>query len=156
MISIAGMQHDYLNLGFLTNFSSSLLYDEDNATFVDLPLDALDVEPDQKTCFSCNSQDAKPATDEAQVFDDSLILHGTTYHVSDFVYIIPANQTKLLDIGQLIKITKLNVVIRLLGRYDEYVAKQKSSVDGLLSDEVSNLGPIGSNVQLIALSSSVI
>ncbi|KJA27122.1 hypothetical protein HYPSUDRAFT_212781 [Hypholoma sublateritium FD-334 SS-4] len=119
------------------DFHCGLLYDDDNATFADLPPDALSVEPDQKSCFSCDLPDSTAATEEAQVDDDSLILHGTTYHLSDFVYVIPSNQTKLLDIGQLIKITKLKVVVRLLGRYDEYVAEQKSSGDDedLISDE---------------------
>lgn len=116
------------------------------------------MEPNQKSCFSCNLRGSASATEEAQVHDDSLDLHGTTYHLSDFVYVIPSNQTKLLDIGQLIKITKLKVVVRLLGRYDAYVAEQESSDDDedLISDEVSNSVSISSNGQLTVVAASFI
>lgn len=107
---------------------------------MDLPENALDVEPTKKSCFSCDLEKEKADNKDIYLVDDDTItLHGLAYHISDFVYSIPSGQTKLLNIGQIVKIDKLGVTVCVLGRYDDYVVQQKSLEGGdtLVFDEVS-------------------
>lgn len=117
-----------------------LFYDTDDASFTDIPTNALEIDVEHKSCFACDLRDEHSEKMETkQLNDDTLNLNGTTYHVYDYVYVIPSGDTKLLDIGQIVSIDQLEVHVHLLGRYDDYVHQQrKSSVDDsrLIFDEV--------------------
>ncbi|KAF8965236.1 S-adenosyl-L-methionine-dependent methyltransferase [Flammula alnicola] len=110
------------------DFHCGLLYDDENAAFTDLPPTALAVDSESgcKSCYFCDLQDKVSDMKRPQHPDaDTVVLHGITYHVDDFVYLHPSGDTKLLDIGQILKIDDLEVHVQLLGRHDDFVLQQK-------------------------------
>lgn len=112
----------------------SLMYDEEHASFLDLPRDALTVF-DYKSCHSCDSRATETQLTMDLQTDIGVIHHQVHYHLHDFVFIHPTDQSKLLNIGQITKfkgkLPNLVVYIRYLGRYDDYVMQQKSELEGL-------------------------
>lgn len=117
------------------------MYDEENASFFDLPQDALTVF-DYKSCHSCDSKVREAELEKDVQTDIGIVHHGVHYHPDDFVFIHPTDQSKLLDIGQITKfkgkLPNLQVHIRYLGRYDDYVIQQKGRLEDseLFLDEV--------------------
>ena len=105
----------------------SLYCRDDDTAFVDLPDNALNVEEDEQSCFACRLKQEKEKAMEVHLGLGSLMVHGMEYHVYDFIYFIPSHATKLLGIAQIIKIAQSNVIVCLLGRYDEFIAHAKSS-----------------------------
>lgn len=121
------------------------MYDEEHASFFDLPQDALTVF-DYKSCHSCDSRAAEAQIEKDVQTDLGVVHHGIHYHLDDFVFIHPSDhQSKLLDIGQIIKfkgkLPLLEIHVHYLGRYDEYVIQQQGRLEDLdlVSDEVSFL-----------------
>jgi len=112
----------------------SLMYDEEHASVFDIPQDALTVF-DYKSCHSCDSQVAEGQLKKDIWTDFGVIHHGVHYHLDDFVFIHPTEQTKLLDIGQITKfkgkLPNMEVHICYLGRYDDYVMQQKNRLEDL-------------------------
>jgi DNA (cytosine-5)-methyltransferase 1 len=112
----------------------SLMYDEEHVSFFDLPDDALTVF-DYKSCHSCNSRATEARVEKDFQTDTGVIHHGVHYHLDDFVFLHPTDQSKLLDIGQIInfegKLPNMEVHIHYLGRYDDYVLKQKGVLEDL-------------------------
>ena len=116
------------------------MYDEEHVSFSDLPHDALTVF-DYKSCHSCVSRVTEAQVQEDFQTDIGVIHHGVHYHLNDFVFIHPTDQSKLLDIGQITKfkgkLPNMEVHIHYLGRYDDYVTRQKGGLEDLALDEVS-------------------
>ena len=106
----------------------SLMYDDEHVSFSDLPHDALTVF-DYKSCHSCNSKATEVQLENDVQTDIGVVHHGVHYHADDFVFILPTGQSKLLDIGQITKfkgkLPNMEIHIRRLGRYDDYVMQQK-------------------------------
>ncbi|KAF9473771.1 S-adenosyl-L-methionine-dependent methyltransferase [Pholiota conissans] len=122
------------------NFHCGLLYDSKTASFCDLPPNALAIDKGCKSCFACDLyQQSLDKKTIKHVTDGSLVIHGVIYHVNDYVYLTPSEYgSKLLDIGQIISISEVEVTIHFLGRYDDYVHQQKKLEAGknqLLFDE---------------------
>lgn len=118
----------------------SLMYDDEHVSFSDLPHDALTVF-DYKSCHSCNSKATEVQLENDVQTDIGVVHHGVHYHADDFVFILPTGQSKLLDIGQITKfkgkLPNMEIHIRRLGRYDDYVMQQKKMLDlELTLDEV--------------------
>ena len=128
----------------LNPFFESLMYDEEHVSFSDLPHDALTVF-DYKSCHSCDSRATEAQLEEDVLTDIGVVHHGVHYHVNDFVFIHPTGQSKLLDIGQITKfkgkLPNMEINIRHLGRYDDYVMQQRKGLDNieLALDEVRHL-----------------
>ena len=110
------------------------MYDEEHVSFSDLPHDALTVF-DYKSCHSCVSRATEVQLEEDVQTDIGVIHHGVQYHVDEFVFIHPTGQSKLLDIGQITKfkgkLPNMEIHIRHLGRYDDYVMQQKRGSEDL-------------------------
>ena len=105
-------------------FLESLMYDDEHVSFSDLPHDALTVF-DYKSCHSCDSRAREAQLENDVETDIGVVHHGVHYHADDFVFILPTDQSKLLDIGQITKfkgeLPNMEIRIRHLGRYDDYV-----------------------------------
>ena len=120
------------------------MYDEEHVSFLDLPHDALTVF-DHKSCHSCDSRATEVQLEEDVQTDIGVVHHGVHYHRDDFVFIRPIGQSKLLDIGQITKfkgkLPDMEIYIRYLGRYDDYVMQQKKGLEDLemALDEVRSL-----------------
>ena len=110
------------------------MYDEEHVSFSDLPHDALTVF-DYKSCHSCDSRATEVQLEEDVQTDIGVVHHGVHYHLDDFVFIYPTGQSKLLDIGQITKfkgkLPYMEIHIRHLGRYDDYVMQQKRGLKDL-------------------------
>jgi DNA (cytosine-5)-methyltransferase 1 len=110
------------------------MYDEEHVSFFDLPQDALAVF-DYQSCHSCDSRAAETQLEKDVKTDIGVVHYGVHYHLDDFIFIHPTGQSKLLDIGQITKfkgkLPNLEVHIRYLGRYDDYVIQQKSELEDL-------------------------
>ncbi|KAF8911019.1 S-adenosyl-L-methionine-dependent methyltransferase [Gymnopilus junonius] len=111
------------------DFFCSHLYDEDIVAFLDIPPSALVVDQSKppKSCFSCAYKVEQDMVAEIISEPDQIIVHGISYHVNDFIFIHPepSSASKLLGIGQIIKLDEHKVHVTLLGRYDDYVAYQR-------------------------------
>lgn len=137
MIFTAGklfyMYHEYSTQ--ITQYSfKSLMYDEEHVSFSDLPHNALTV-LEYKSCYSCDSRVTEAQMEEDFQTDIGVTHHGVHYHLDEFVFVHPTDQSKLLDIGQITKfrgkLPNMEVHIRYLGRYDDYVMQQKRRLEGL-------------------------
>ena len=115
-------------------FLESLMYDDEHVSFSDLPHDALTVF-DYKSCHSCDSKATEVQMENDVRTDIGVVHHGVHYHADDFVFILPTGQSKLLDIGQITKfkgkLPDMEIHIRHLGRYDDYVMRQKKRLEDL-------------------------
>jgi hypothetical protein len=118
------------------------MYDDEQVSFSDLPRDALTVF-DYKSCHSCDSRAKEVQLEKDVQTDIGVVHHGVHYHVHDFIFILPTGQSKLLDIGQITKfkgkLSNMEIHIRHLGRYDDYVMQQKKGSEDqeLIWDEVT-------------------
>ncbi|KAF4614568.1 hypothetical protein D9613_003147 [Agrocybe pediades] len=118
------------------DFHCGYLYDEDTASFADIPPDALDisVKAGYKACFSCDSKVDKDASQIIEQVDDrTVMVHGMVFHEDDFVFFCPSTESKVLEIGQIKEIHEDHVEVALLGRYDDYVSHQKDRKTPLAS-----------------------
>ena len=110
------------------------MYDDEHVSFSDLPHDALTVF-DYKSCHSCDSRAREAQLENDVETDIGVVHHGVHYHADDFVFILPTDQSKLLDIGQITKfkgeLPNMEIRIRHLGRYDDYVMQQKERLEDL-------------------------
>ena len=111
------------------------MYDEEHVSFSDLPHDALTVF-NYKSCHSCDSRATEAQLEKDVQTDIGVVHHGVHYHVDDFIFIHPrSGQSKLLDIGQITKfkgkLPNMEIHIRYLGRYDDYVMQQKKGFEDL-------------------------
>ena len=117
------------------------MYDDEHVSFSDLPRDALTVF-EYKSCHSCDSRSKEAQLENDVQTDNGVVHHGVHYHADDFVFILPSGQSKLLDIGQITKfkgkLPNVEIHIRHLGRYDDYVMQQKKRSEDpeLAMDEV--------------------
>ncbi|KAF8163400.1 S-adenosyl-L-methionine-dependent methyltransferase [Crassisporium funariophilum] len=119
------------------DFHCGLMYDEENAAFINLPKGALTVDlgSNDHSCYSCNLKKKESKLQDMLVTEGSIVLHGVQYHVHDFVYVHPSGHSKVLDIAQITSIGTSQISIHYLGRYDDYVAKQPNLNPMLVSDE---------------------
>lgn len=110
------------------------MYDDKHVSFSDLPKDALTVF-DHKSCHSCDSRVTEVQLENDVKTDIGVVHHGVYYHPHDFVFVLPTGQSKLLDIGQITKfkgnLPNMEIHIRHLGRYDDYVMQQKQRLEDL-------------------------
>lgn len=97
-----------------------------------------------KSCFSCDldiNREQKKIIENPD--DDTMILHGITFHVTDFVFICPSDDSKILEIGQIIRILGDQIEVAFLERYDDYVYYQKEheapNHEDLKYDEVRSI-----------------
>ncbi|KAG6844921.1 hypothetical protein H0H87_002405 [Tephrocybe sp. NHM501043] len=122
------------------DFHCSLIYDEADAHFIDLPSDEemSDLLQGEKPCLSCAMRKQREQLDDPVVFADGYLRHGISYHVHDFVYLRLGKETAgLLEIGQITKLgspqalDEFKITVRLLSRYE----RQDCSELELLWDE---------------------
>lgn len=110
------------------------MYDDEHASFSDLPCDALTVF-DYKSCHSCDSRAKEVQLEKDVQTHIGVVHHGVHYHTDDFAFILPTGQSKLLNIGQITKfkgkLPNMEIHIRHLGRYDDYVMQQKKGSEDL-------------------------
>lgn len=135
------------------------MYDEDTASFEDIPPDALLIDPhcDCKMCFSCDvaADEENKKIVRLSKKKNELRVFGESYHQYDFVYIPPSGGQLVYEIGQVLAFKEgkdghHQVKVQYLGRYDDYITKQRkvhragfhdTSRPDLVLDEVSIFTP---------------
>ncbi|KAJ6502172.1 S-adenosyl-L-methionine-dependent methyltransferase [Mycena sanguinolenta] len=92
------------------SFFYRYLYNNEEHSFTDIPSP-----PPDTQCPNCRRKDELKLYNRPRIVDDSLVLHGRTYHVGDFVYIKPDSEKKglVLFVARVIKINcgKSDIVI---------------------------------------------
>ncbi|KAF9013919.1 S-adenosyl-L-methionine-dependent methyltransferase [Cyathus striatus] len=104
----------------------------DHADFLHLPREEeiallLSSLPPHKPCYACGVKAKNEFVHQLRCIPDGFTQHGYDYHIHDCVFIHPRDDTLLLDIAQIIKISGIpndpKITVRELVRYDEYVSK---------------------------------
>ncbi|RDB21087.1 DNA (cytosine-5)-methyltransferase 1A [Hypsizygus marmoreus] len=130
------------------DFHCSLVYDEANVEFVDLPTGDEITElfaylSLHKPCIACGFREREEHLEQILKIPNGFTQYGVRYHCLDFVYIRPRENSGLLEVAQIMKVRGVpeqpEITVRSFGRYDDFVLDQKSrKVDGaseLISDE---------------------
>jgi len=147
MTSTAG-KIGYATVPTSTNPHLSMVYNEDNVEFVNLPgqdeIEALfSLLKPYQPCISCGMEArAKQQEFHSTDHDCSFTQYGVKYHRNDFIYVLPRENIGVLEIAQIVKVQaqKPVITVRSFGRYDDCVQEQlkkPGDTSTFTSDEVN-------------------
>lgn len=151
MISIAGVSLS-IQAWHCFNDRTSLVWNEEDAEFVDLPnADEIDlllqsVEP-HKPCIPCALMLREEKKQELRIIPGGFTQFGVDYHIGDFIYVRPPADDGVLDIAQITRThaaadSRLSLFVRYLQRQEQVMLKSDNDNQQLERDEVCPLSSI--------------